>query len=114
MSDKMKVKDQMIKLLPPSIRCEDIVFQFLGAVKTRIASRQKAAWSRFIGAGFIAEDIERCWPDWNMDSFTLHYSGNMGLMKLSQLNLRELEELQKYLEANIELTTSEIFGRRKP
>ena len=78
----------------------ELIFQFLGAVKTRISDRQKAMWSRFIGAGFIAEDILGVWPDNDMQRFSIRLSGNPGMplhWNLSQLNLRELDELAKWL-----------------
>lgn len=78
----------------------ELIFQFLGAVKTRITDRQKAMWSRFIGTGFIAEDIFGVWPEPDMQTFSIRLSGNPGMpnrWKLSQLNLRELDELAKFL-----------------
>ncbi len=79
----------------------NLFHQFLGAVKTRIVQRQKALWSRFIGAGFIAEDIGTVWPETNLEFFGLCYSEHMQSFRLSDLNLRELEELAKWLEQHL-------------
>ena len=76
--------------------------QFLGAVKTRIAQRQKQLWSRIIGCGFVAEDIKAIWPEPNMEFFAMKYSENFQSMKLSDLNLRELDEVHKWLTSKLE------------
>ena len=84
--------------LPPTLRDGLIITQFVGAVRTRIASRQRALWSRFIGAGFTAEDIGGCWPEANMRFLSLKYGGDWRQTNIDDLNLRELDELLKYLE----------------
>lgn len=75
--------------------------EFKGAVKTRIADRQKALWSRFIGAGFIMEDLEMIWPESNMRFFSVKFQGQRdhSYRQLPDLNLRELDELLKWLES---------------
>jgi hypothetical protein len=72
--------------------------QFYGAVKTRIEDRQKAFWSRIIGAGFIADDIENIWPESNMRFFSMRYAGNTQSFQLRDLNLRELDAIKEWLE----------------
>ena len=74
--------------------------EFRGAVKTRIAERQKALWSRFIGAGFVKEDIQLVWPESNMNFFSIDPGHGLphSYRKLTDCNLRELDELLKWLE----------------
>lgn len=72
--------------------------EFKDAVKTRIADRQKALWSRIIGAGFIFEDIVNVWPERNMQFFGLQTLSFPQRFSLTDLNLRELDELLKWLE----------------
>jgi len=87
---------------PPTLRGRPTIQRFIGAVHARIQMRQKALWSRFIGAGFIAEDITAVWPEENLDFFGMRHSGLMRGYRLSDLNLRELEELLKWLIAKYE------------
>lgn len=84
--------------LLPTLRDGITMTQFIGAVRTRIEQRQKALWSHVIGAGFICEDIERIYPERNMRFFSLCYAGHSQQFSLTDLNLRELEELLKFLE----------------
>lgn len=88
--------------IPPSLRNGIHLTQFIGAVKTRIQSRQKAFWSRIIGAGFIAEDIWCVWPEDNMRFFSMKTGGASGIHRswnIDDLNLRELDELLQWLTA---------------
>jgi hypothetical protein len=55
----------------------------------------------FIGAGFIAEDIKTVWPEQNLEFFGMRYSEHMQSFRLSDLNLRELHELAKWLESHL-------------
>lgn len=88
--------------LLPSLRDGAAMHRFHGAVKTRILQRQKALWSRFIGAGFVAEDIKAVWPDnGNVEYFGMKYSEHMQHFRLSDLNLRELDELDKWLNEKL-------------
>lgn len=86
-----------------------LLLQFHGAVKTRIANRQGALWSRVIGAGFIAEDIFAVHPEENMRFFSMRTHqyeavGGMRCTQLTDLNLRELEELDKWLSSALKDT----------
>lgn len=88
----------------PSLRGNagrNIYHQFYGSVRARIAMRQKQLWSMFIGAGFIAEDIKTVWPESNLEYFGMKYGDHVQSFRLSDLNLRELTELAKWLEASL-------------
>lgn len=82
--------------------------QFYGSVKARIAMRQKQLWSMVIGAGFIAEDIQTVWPEDNLEFFGMKYSDCMQSFRLADLNLRELHELAKWLEARLPDLETEV------
>lgn len=102
---------QIPRYFPPSLRDGTVILRFIGSVETRIHQRQRALWSRFIGAGFIAEDIEFVWPDERINNwFGIRFAGNTAEMQLDKLNLRELEELLKWLKANTTDICSENFG----
>ena len=71
--------------------------QFFGAVKTRIADRQKHFWSRIIGAGFTVDDIESIHPEGNMRFFSMRYSGHTQSFNIQDLNLRELDAIHDWI-----------------
>lgn len=83
--------------LLPTLKGAPTIQRFIGAVQTRIMQRQKALWSRVIGAGFVAEDITAIWPENNLEFFGIRYSGLMRSYRLADCNLRELEELFRWL-----------------
>lgn len=83
--------------VPPTLRNNATMQRFIGAVTSRKNMRQKALWTRFIGAGFTADDIEQVWPEANLEYFGIKYAGDIHSMRLSDLNLRELDELEKWL-----------------
>lgn len=60
-------------------------------------NKEKANWSREIGAGFIKEDITGIEP---LEDKSLRFTFSWGSQNIpvSELNLRETEEAIKYLE----------------
>ena len=100
------------KWVPPSMRRLELYNRFLGAVQTRISDCQKAMWSKFIGAGFIKEDIQSVWPEDNMRFFSMNYSGHNQSFQLRDLNLRELHELSLWLQDFIDDHKNRCPGMR--
>lgn len=70
--------------------------QMLKALRMSRALKEKAGWSRNIGAGFIAEDITKM----RMDNKDIHFTFGYGeqTIIIKDLNLRETEEAIKFLE----------------
>ncbi len=68
----------------------------LKALRMSRALKEKAGWSREIGAGFIAEDI----TDMKIVDKDIHFTFSWGeqTIAIKDLNLRETEEAIKFLE----------------
>lgn len=100
--------------IPPSMRpIGNVLFnRFHGAVKARISLRQKAFWSRFIGAGWTCEDIDHLWPEENLEFFGIRYGGMFHSHRLADCNLRELDAIDEWLKAHI--TKIEEYPENQP
>ena len=70
--------------------------QMLKALRMSRALKEKAGWSREIGAGFIVEDITKM----NLSGKDIHFTFGWGeqTIAIKDLNLRETEEAIKFLE----------------
>ncbi len=68
----------------------------LKSLRMSRALKEKAGWSRVIGAGFIVEDITKM----NMVDKDIHFTFGWGeqTIAIKDLNLRETEEAIKFLE----------------
>ena len=68
----------------------------LKALRMSKALKEKAGWSRLIGAGFIVEDITKM----NLSGKDIHFTFGWGeqTIAIKDLNLRETEEAIKFLE----------------
>lgn len=75
--------------------------QMLKALRMSRALKEKAGWSREMGAGFIAEDI----TEMKIVGKDIHFTFGWGeqTIAIKDLNLRETEESIKFLE-NIQLS----------
>jgi hypothetical protein len=73
----------------------------LKQLKMSRAVKVKSGYSRNIGAGFIAEDIEQIKPVSNRKIHVKTYGLNGQNLNLPEINLRETEELIKFLELKI-------------
>lgn len=61
--------------------------------------KQKNKWSREAGAGFIAEDIQNIWLfDDEHKTLGFRFPWRCQYFKTGDLNLRETEEVIKFLE----------------
>lgn len=64
-----------------------------------LISKRKAGWSREVGAGFVAEDLDHVHVNWQSKT-TIHIHLKFGdciEIALKDLNLREVEELIKFV-----------------
>lgn len=70
--------------------------QMLKALRNSKTLKEKAGWSREIGAGFIVEDIK----DMRKEGKAIHFVFEWGnqTIQIPELNLRETEEAIKFLE----------------
>jgi hypothetical protein len=83
---------------------------FIEAIKKSIEEKISLKWTNFIGAGFAADDITRVWDYQEAaGTFKMQREGNPKTYFMSfasklkdqgVMNLRELEELLKWAEAN--------------
>jgi hypothetical protein len=72
--------------------------RLLRILRASRAEKIRRGWSRASGAGFISEDIESVKLN-EGKTITIRFgSGHMQDFKASDLNLREIEELIKWLE----------------
>jgi hypothetical protein len=85
------------KLLSPNFNAMNEAFAKLeAAIKARIEDRERAGWSRNIGAGFVEEDIEAVFPSGDC-AFTLRYGGHTQRFAVADLNLRELDAVRNWV-----------------
>lgn len=69
------------------------------ALRSSLALKRKAGWSRIIGAGFVAEDIADAFVGPGERVFFTFQDGRKWVAAIPELNLRETEELIIWAEA---------------
>lgn len=84
--------------------------ELLKKIRTSLTFKKKHKWSRKVGSGFIAEDLR---------SVTLNPDGSIGVIteafvlqqKLNEFNLRETEELLRFVENReaIQITKIKVY-----
>lgn len=68
-----------------------------GALRMSMTQKKKCGWSREVGAGFIKDDVQDVIPV-GKSAVTVHFNwGGVQTMAISDLNLRETEELLKFV-----------------
>jgi len=71
--------------------------ELLRKLRASISQREKKGWSRNVGAGFIKEDIKEVTLIGKKIKIEFNYE-HIQTFDVNDLNLREQEELVKYLE----------------
>jgi len=72
--------------------------QLLKKLKASLAIKKRKGWSSEIGAGFVAADINDCWLNSDGTITLILFGDTAHIVKVKQLNLRETEELIKWLD----------------
>lgn len=73
------------------------ITKLLRILRASLAVKRKSGWSREVSAGFIKEDIGAVSLEEKYISI-MNTEGDYYCVKVNQLNLRETEELIKFLE----------------
>lgn len=82
--------------LTERIIVNELIAKLEAVISARIQDRERAGWSRNIGAGFVDEDIESVFP-LGVERFRLTYSGHVQDFNVKDLNLRELDAVRGWL-----------------